>query len=1084
MEHSGFPSHETLAAFIDGRLDKQTRKRVMEHMATCGECRSTFVSLGEFHDQSVAASAPRYRLRWAYALAATFLLALVFFVGPLVPHRGRRQRLPEGVDSLIATTKSLHRPTAARISGFPHRPEVPIVRDGPPVDDGSDWGPKGEAGKILERAKANPTPENLHALGISYLSFDSPEPAVEQLEKAVRKETGKADVSAAIEASRDAQLLSDLSAAYFALAQKTEPRHDRLLSAVDAANKARALDPRSPEVAWNRAVSLEALNMRDAAMKAWDDYLRLDPSSEWAAEAKARRARLAVPTRSELWDQELKKLDGNAPDAIPVAARLAREFPQDARTLAQETLLPSWADAVLAGDAAGAARRLEIIRAIGEASAARGDTLLTRTVAHIEAKRDRRVAEGFVAWRAGRAAYKESQMDVAADAYRRALDRFSAGGSPFAPAAQHMAASADFNLNQYDAVLDRLGSIPAGDLAASPWLRGKVLWVTGLTQTMLGHQKQALDDYQQALDAFVKLGEEENQLAMQNLLAINDGYAADRVRAWERRFAALEQLRRLGRSGRAAYVLTDASRTAAAEGHRGAALVFADEMIRVAKRGKVPAAISDAYLNRGLALHLSGDDGGARAELRNAEHWADKIPTDEMRARTVANIELTAYDWRGEDSPDVALRRLDRVIDFAEGTARQYNLARIYFLRARTACAAGRAAQCELDLKKGLSEASEELGELSDPVLFGTYLTTMREATDGMASLLVKRGDARATLPYIDCKRLFFSAADARPVACADAATPLTGAVQRRLPRGAALLELAVIDGRLLCWLVTPERVRFEAGPLAARAALLERAVQELRGVQSLVIVSDPALADVSFPSLRNPATGRHLIEDIALSFQPSAATFAASPRPAPPRGGTLVVCNAAYDRKAVPGLAALPQATEEAKEVAGEYRAAQILSGSEATPERFLSDAGEAGIVHYVGHAISPRDAPLLAALVLAPAGRDRGLLFARDIARTKFPRTALVVLSACGAAAAARNEEAGVTNLARAFLAAGVPGVIASTTPVDDASAPEMFRLLHGLLARGVPPAVALQQAQIEMIRRGAPPVAWSGFQYLGSI
>ncbi|HKO56499.1 MAG TPA: zf-HC2 domain-containing protein, partial [Thermoanaerobaculia bacterium] len=304
MEHSGFPSHETLAAFIDGRLDEPTRKRVMEHMAGCSECRSTFVSLSELRGHSVAAFPRRYRLRWVSALAAAFLLALFFFGGPLVSYRNRqRQRLPKGVDALIAATNGQpNRPTTARITGFPYRPEAKVLRDAPAVDDGSDWGPKGEAGRILERAKADPTPENLHALGISHLSFGNAELAVAQLEAAVRKETGKADVHAAIEASRDAQLLSDLSAAYFALAQKSEPPHDRLLSAVDAANEAWALDPRSPEVAWNRAVCLEALSMREAAIHAWDDYLRLDATSEWAEEARNRRAKLAAPTRSELWD--------------------------------------------------------------------------------------------------------------------------------------------------------------------------------------------------------------------------------------------------------------------------------------------------------------------------------------------------------------------------------------------------------------------------------------------------------------------------------------------------------------------------------------------------------------------------------------------------------------------------------------------------------------------------------------------------------------------------------------------------------------------------------------------------------------
>ena len=47
MEHTGFPSDETLAAFIDGRLDAETRANVIAHMTTCSECYSVFLSATE-----------------------------------------------------------------------------------------------------------------------------------------------------------------------------------------------------------------------------------------------------------------------------------------------------------------------------------------------------------------------------------------------------------------------------------------------------------------------------------------------------------------------------------------------------------------------------------------------------------------------------------------------------------------------------------------------------------------------------------------------------------------------------------------------------------------------------------------------------------------------------------------------------------------------------------------------------------------------------------------------------------------------------------------------------------------------------
>ncbi|MBV9496136.1 MAG: CHAT domain-containing protein [Acidobacteria bacterium] len=1085
MEHSGFPSHETLAAFIDGRLDSQTRKRVMEHMATCAECRSTFVGAVELRGLDTAAFPRRYRLRWASAAAAALLIGAVLAGGFLVRTRNR-EPLPPGVDALIAAAGDFpNRPADGRITGFPYRPKPRVLRSAPATEDSSKWKTISAGNKIFERADRNPSAENLHAYGISFYAVGSAEMAVAQLEAAVRKETGHEDVKQAIGASHDAQLLSDLSAAYLAVAGQKEQNHQWMLSATSAADRAWELAPDSPEVLWNRAASYEAWPLRQKARDAWNDYLRVDSTSRWAAEARTRRDELERPPQSELWERERQTLDEKRADAPAQAKRLAVIYPQEAREYAQGTLLPCWGEEALAGDEDAAARTLAMVRAIGEASAAKGDTLLVRTVAHIESKRARRaLAEGFVAWHEGQKAYDDSKMAEAESHLQIAVANLTAAGSPFAGAVRRDYASAAFNQNDYETVLVRLAAIPQDDLEASPWLRGRVLWLSALAETVLGRQKLALDHYQQAFDDFRQLGEVDNQLAVQNLMAINDDYTADTTRAWQRRFDSFRKLHQLGSSRRAQYVFTDASRAAAREGQVGAARVFADEMVRVARISKLPAAISDAYLNRGVAQFLSGRIDAAQRDLEHAEHWAARIPDEDMRARTIANTELTAYNWRNGESPDVAIGRLSNAIEFFEETEKRFYLPRLHFLRARVACGAGRAQACEADLKAGLSEASQELKGLRDPILFGTYLQTVREATDGLASILVRRGDARASLPYIDCNRLLFAASNAKPVACASTDQALTASVQKRLPAHSALLELAVIDDQLLAWLITADDVRFEQRKMGLFRGerMLEPFADALPNLQSLVIVNDPAFADVPLPSLRNPATGRYLIEDLDLTTIPSAATFAASVAPGVANGTALVVCNAAYDQA---GLKPLRFADDEALATAAAYRRHEILRGKDATRQRFLEDAGDASVVHYVGHSVSQADSPLLAALALAPASaQDSGLLTARDIARAKFPHTSLVVLSACSTAAADRREEAGVTNLARAFLAAGVPGVIASTTPVDDATAPEMFRRLHGLLAQGVAPPRALRTVQIEMIRRGAPPNAWAGFQYLGSI
>src|SRR5437868_5137423 len=81
-EHSPFPSDETLAAYIDGRLDEETRRQVVEHMADCAEC----LDVLQVSREMPAASAMRNVL-WPrnvlFGLAAAAAIGAVLLLTPL-----------------------------------------------------------------------------------------------------------------------------------------------------------------------------------------------------------------------------------------------------------------------------------------------------------------------------------------------------------------------------------------------------------------------------------------------------------------------------------------------------------------------------------------------------------------------------------------------------------------------------------------------------------------------------------------------------------------------------------------------------------------------------------------------------------------------------------------------------------------------------------------------------------------------------------------------------------------------------------------------------------------------------------------
>src|SRR5262249_4913044 len=148
---------------------------------------------------------------------------------------------------------------------------------------------------------------------------------------------------------------------------------------------------------------------------------------------------------------------------------------------------------------------------------------------------------------------------------------------------------------------------------------------------------------------------------------------------------------------------------------------------------------------------------------------------------------------------------------------------------------------------------------------------------------------------------------------------------------------------------------------------------------------------------------------------------------------------------------------------------------GARATRAVLFALADRHPILHFAGHAIVDRESPLSSYLLLAPAPGERsGELYAHDLIGHHLNETRLAVLSACNTADGATVGE-GVLSLARAFLEAGVPTVVASLASIDDAEAARFLDLFYRELAMGRLPVEALRRAQRTLLtRRGLPPRA----------
>ncbi|MEW6281576.1 MAG: CHAT domain-containing protein, partial [Candidatus Eremiobacterota bacterium] len=189
------------------------------------------------------------------------------------------------------------------------------------------------------------------------------------------------------------------------------------------------------------------------------------------------------------------------------------------------------------------------------------------------------------------------------------------------------------------------------------------------------------------------------------------------------------------------------------------------------------------------------------------------------------------------------------------------------------------------------------------------------------------------------------------------------------------------------------------------------------------------------------------------------------------------------------PGLLALADpdgslagARDEVRELQKLFPGARVFTGPEATAER-LSQVGRVAYLHLATHgtldSLSPMDSYLLM------AGTPQRLTVG-DIAGLDMGGVRLATLSACQTGLAEANPEVGadLTSLADAFGFAGCSSLLASLWKVSDRVTRDLMVEFYRELAQGTPRGVALQRAQIRLLRGEgtAHPFYWGAFVLVG--
>jgi tetratricopeptide (TPR) repeat protein len=960
------------------------------------------------------------------------------------------------------------------------------------------------------------------ALGdlLSQKGTREPDRAVRKLEKEVAA------------SPHDAQIWSDLAAAYLVRAQRTDDPRD-LLRALEAATRATREDGHLPEARFNRALALERLFLNPEAIAAWQDYLDLDGKSDWAVEARQRLSLLGQPSPLAAWEAEKPRLEQAAlAGDVKRVETIVDSYRQTARELAEQELFGAWADAAVAGREELAADRLRILRALGDALARLShgrlihDSVMAIDAAAGDPQRWRDLVQGSRDLRDGFKDLNDRKKE-AVPKLRAARDALARAGSPLAFRAEDLLARCDYMNHQYTSGLAATERLAGGiERLSYPEVRGHVLWIKALLEVTLGRMQPAVEDYSGAEAEYQRLGEEENATAMAGLLGQNLLLLGRTRDAWTSIYQALRATPAVREPRALSRIFMIAGDAALREGADTGALAFDQEWVRYSRMG-APRETVEALTWLARIQDHGGDHEGALATLRDAETRIAALDP-EQRRRKKADLAMIQGTIQAQDNPQGAVDLLTSALAvYAKDRNLIFSLQTL-LARGRAYRKSGEDLRAERDFEAALSLYGRMGERLDQEDLRLTLLEESEEVFDELISLQASRDPERAfayadraltqVLPGsvstlwtdspIEIDRLL--EAEPRHLSLAE--------VLHRISDKVTLVQFSVLEDRVLIWCLYRngggarlfER-SIRRGDLETAVARLEQFDKPIGGKaaadlfdllirpwldtvppgERIVLVPDKVLHRVPFAALKDRSTSRFLIESHPLAFAPSATLYVnALGRKASQRGNFrspgLVVGEPAidYNRFFLPSL---PYAAAEARRLASQTGSPLLLGGA-ASKAAFLAQAREADWIHFSGHAVVDPQNTLLSVLVLAPGpDGDSGALTAREIYGLHLGGTRLVVLAACETGNQYVPGSEGVTSLARAFLAAGVPTVVASLWSVDDRTTADLLDAFHRRLWDGADPVDALREAQLGMLRgtdaADRSPRAWAAFEVIGA-
>lgn len=783
---------ESLAAYVDGRLDPAERRAVELHASQCSRCRAMLVETAAFVEEDTRAhKAPRFRVTGAKAAllaaalaAGVVLLVRVTFLSSRQPATASRPELA----GLVAA--AAHEPTRlveGRLTGgFAYKPPPVPTRGAGDRNISPEL--KIAAAQIEQTMRGKDTAEAAAALGDSYLAVGDLNRAVENLEAAVDQNPD------------DARYQNDLAAAYIARASRVD-RADDWPKAFAAAERAAKRNPQLIEPCFNRARALEGLTLASDAAEAWTACAEREPGSPWASEARARAQAIR--------------------DRLDAGKNRPRSRQQDREEI-EDHVLVRWAESERAGavgEADGALADAErMARALADAG---GDTMARDEVALIRrSARGSRVRADLVqahlaygrarqAFIAERLSDARTEMDAAAAAFGRAGSQYQYWAPIFRAIPLWIASAADQSLFE-------LSSIPIDRLPETFYhLRGRVAWTKAMALVTNGRFDLGIPLAAQARDLFLRAGETEYASVNASYVAEWDSYVGTREQMWMNAFEALRHVDELPPGSRRTAIIDAATVLALRDGLYETALAFEDHSLSLA-RGTSTVSPT-AYIRRGETFGRMGDTEAGLADLTRAEAEAQHIDNAPLRDWIIADTNTARAEILALKDPSAAIRAADAALAFA-GDDTSVTLVRVSELllsRARAHEVSGDLTRAAADYEGAIAALERDEDKVVRPqqrkAAYDEQRTAVREAVRFHAMV---RHDAVTALGLAERAR---ARALRQTLTHETAVAPNPALAHTSLPHGIAVLYYVTLSDRVLGWLLTTDQSFQFTAPMDAR---------------------------------------------------------------------------------------------------------------------------------------------------------------------------------------------------------------------------------------------------------------------------